>query len=77
MINFANKGVPMEDPECVRCSACVQECPTGALAFGRYGEGNQVILDKLPASPVRVRERQGEEGGSHAAHILLDAHRRC
>ncbi|MBA2271268.1 MAG: NAD(P)-binding domain-containing protein, partial [Chthoniobacterales bacterium] len=35
VMNFANKGVPMEDPQCVRCSACVQECPTGVLAFGR------------------------------------------
>jgi len=24
IMSFANKGVPMEDPECVRCSACVQ-----------------------------------------------------
>ena len=23
-MNFANKGLPMEDPQCVRCSACVQ-----------------------------------------------------
>ena len=22
IMNFANKGLPMEDPECVRCSAC-------------------------------------------------------
>ena len=29
IMNFANKGLPMEDPECVRCSACVQSCPTG------------------------------------------------
>ena len=56
VMNFANKGVPMADPECVRCSACVQECPTGVLAFGRYGGGGEVILDKLPASPVRMRE---------------------
>ncbi len=56
IMNFANKGMPMEDPECVRCSACVQECPTGVLSFGRYGRGNEIILDKLPASPVRMRE---------------------
>ena len=34
VMNFANKGLPMEDPECVRCSACVQMCPTGVLQFG-------------------------------------------
>jgi polyferredoxin len=55
IMNFANKGLPMQDPECVRCSACVQECPTGVLAFGRQS-GAAVILDKLPASPVRMRE---------------------
>jgi NosR/NirI family transcriptional regulator, nitrous oxide reductase regulator len=56
IMNFANKGLPMQDPQCVRCSACVQECPTGTLAFGRFGAGNAVVLDKLPASPVRTRE---------------------
>ncbi|MGB7293230.1 MAG: NAD(P)-binding domain-containing protein, partial [Thermodesulfobacteriota bacterium] len=35
VMNFANKGIPMEDPECVRCSACVQSCPTGVLQFGQ------------------------------------------
>lgn len=56
VMNFANKGLPMEDPECVRCSACVQSCPTGTLSFGAIGGGGQVIPDKLQASPVRMRE---------------------
>jgi polyferredoxin len=56
VMNFANKGVPMEDPQCVRCSACVTECPTGVLAFGRYDAGGGVVLDRIPASPVRMRE---------------------
>lgn len=56
IMNFANKGLPMQDPECVRCSACVQQCPTGVLAFGRYGGKQRIVLDKLPASPVRMRE---------------------
>jgi thioredoxin reductase/polyferredoxin len=56
VMNFANKGLPMEDPECVRCSACVQQCPTGVLAFGRLGENGVPILDRLAASPVRMRE---------------------
>ncbi len=56
IMNFANKGLPMEDPECVRCSACVQQCPTGVLSFGRYDGAGGIILDKLPASPVQMRE---------------------
>ena len=56
VMNFANKGMAMEDPECVRCSACVQQCPTGVLSFGRLGEDGIPILDKLAASPVQMRE---------------------
>ena len=60
VMNFANKGLPMEDPECVRCSACVQSCPTGVLSFGRYASGDLEggkILDRLPASPVLMNEQ--------------------
>jgi len=60
VMNFANKGIPMEDPECVRCSACVQSCPTGVLSFGRYGAGGEIIPDRLSASPVRAREAARE-----------------
>jgi NosR/NirI family transcriptional regulator, nitrous oxide reductase regulator len=56
VMNFANKGLPMEDPECVRCSACVQMCPTGTLSFGRFGRGGSILYDILPASPVQMRE---------------------
>ena len=56
VMNFANKGLPMEDPQCVRCSACVTLCPTGVLSFGRFGADGAVILDKLGASPVQMRE---------------------
>ena len=57
VMSFANKGLPMEDPECVRCSACVSQCPTGVLSFGRFGSHAEMILDKLEASPVQMRER--------------------
>jgi len=57
IMNFANKGMPMEDPECVRCSACVQQCPTGVLSFGQLGEDGVPVLDKLAASPVQMREK--------------------
>jgi NosR/NirI family nitrous oxide reductase transcriptional regulator len=57
VMNFANKGVPMQDPECVRCSACVQSCPTGVLQFGQVDrKGKTLTLDLLPASPVIMRE---------------------
>jgi len=57
IMNFANKGLPMEDPECVRCSACVQGCPTGVLSFGRLGSGGVPLLDKLTASRVQTSEK--------------------
>ena len=54
---FANKGKAMEDPQCVRCSACVSGCPTGTLTFGRLRSDGTIMLDKLPASPVQMREK--------------------
>ena len=56
VMNFANKGLPMADPQCVRCSACVQSCPTGVLSFGRLEGKGLPVYDRLPASPVRMRE---------------------
>ncbi|MEM7229275.1 MAG: 4Fe-4S binding protein, partial [Planctomycetota bacterium] len=58
IMNFANKGIPMEDPECVRCSACVQSCPTGVLQFGEVNRktGDVIRTDRLMASPVLMRE---------------------
>jgi len=58
IMNFANKGLPMADPECVRCSACVESCPTGVLYFGQIDTQSGQVLhaDRLPASPVRMRE---------------------
>ena len=59
VMSFANKGEPLADPQCVRCSACVQECPTGVLSFGRHGGhgGQEILLDRLPASPVLTKEQ--------------------
>jgi NosR/NirI family nitrous oxide reductase transcriptional regulator len=58
IMNFANKGLPMADPECVRCSACVESCPTGVLEFGQIDRstGETIARDKLAASTVRQRE---------------------
>ena len=58
IMNFANKGLPMEDPQCVRCSACVQSCPTGVLSFGRFDGKGEIIYDRLQASPVQMLESQ-------------------
>ncbi len=56
-MNFANKGLPMADPQCVRCSACVSSCPTGVLTFGQVDQaGNVIKVDSLPASLVQMRE---------------------
>ncbi len=38
VMNYANKGVPMNDVECVRCSACIVNCPMQVLTFGSVGE---------------------------------------
>ena len=55
VMNFANKGLPMVDPECVRCSACVQSCPTDVLTFGRLGKDGAVVsVDRLRASALRA-----------------------
>lgn len=62
IMNFANKGLPMQDPECVRCSACVQMCPTGTLSFGRFGKDGKPRLDIIPASSVQLREKKMEHG---------------
>ncbi len=61
VMNFANKGMAMNDPECVRCSACVQSCPTGVLQFGQVHTktGAVIRLDRLQASPVIMAERAG------------------
>ena len=61
IMNFANKGLPMEDPECVRCSACVQSCPTGVLTFGQMDPetGEMARADRLAASPVQMQEVSG------------------
>ena len=58
VMNFANKGKPMEDPECVRCSACVQSCPTNVLEFGQIDRSTGEVLrrGKLAASRVQMAE---------------------
>jgi Fe-S-cluster-containing hydrogenase component 2 len=56
-MSFANKVLPMEDTQCVRCSACVQGSPIGTLSFGRLGSDRLPILDSLAASSIQLAER--------------------
>lgn len=49
---FANKGLPMEDPQCVRCSACVVNCPTEVLSFGYLDKKGYPKYDKLQAKKL-------------------------
>ncbi|MCH7723681.1 MAG: NAD(P)-binding domain-containing protein [Bacteroidetes bacterium] len=48
VMSYANKGIPMNDVECVRCSACVVNCPTEVLSFGSLPQvdlNNQLYND--------------------------------
>ena len=58
VMSFANKGMPMSDPQCVRCSACVSSCPTGVLSFGEIDRrtGKKLKEDELIASNVRAAD---------------------
>jgi ferredoxin len=37
VMSYASRGKPMDDVECVRCSACVVTCPLQVLTFGATG----------------------------------------
>ena len=50
VMNFANKGIPMNDVQCVRCSACVTECPMDVLSFAKVKKEDihNVNRDQIP-----------------------------
>jgi len=56
VMSFANKDLPVLDPQCVRCSACVAACPTGALTLGLRRPSGELVLDKTEASLVQTYE---------------------
>ena len=59
-MSFARQGIPMEDPQCVRCGACVHDCPTDVLRFGRVGkDGVSIEFDQVAARSV-VASRSSE-----------------
>lgn len=35
VMNYANKGKPLDDIECVACSSCITVCPMDVLSFGK------------------------------------------
>jgi ferredoxin len=40
----------MDDVECVRCSACIVNCPMDVLSFGRIGRDGELVPPKLHAT---------------------------
>lgn len=50
VMNYANKGIPMNDVECVRCSACVVNCPTEVLTFGslQKSDAGNILYKNIP-----------------------------
>jgi polyferredoxin len=60
VMNYANKGIPMNDVQCVRCSACVVSCPMQVLTFGRTGT---VDIDNEGYKRERVPLTQGWASG--------------
>jgi ferredoxin len=61
VMNYANKGIPMNDVECVRCSACVVNCPTEVLSFGSLPKGDldNKIYKKLDIDLTNKAESWG------------------
>lgn len=63
VMSYANRGAPMADPECVRCSARVGACPTGVLQFGQVdaASGQVLAVDGLTAWAARRSEERPSE----------------
>lgn len=72
VMNYANKGIPMNDVECVRCSACVVNCPMQVLTFGRV---SGVDLDNQRYKHENIPLTPGWQSGLPQADIerLLEA----
>ena len=54
IMSFAQQGKLMEDPQCVRCSACITVCPTSVLDFVQIDPQTQEIIayDPLSTQPT-------------------------
>jgi NosR/NirI family transcriptional regulator, nitrous oxide reductase regulator len=75
VMNFANKGMPMNDPQCVRCSACVQSCPTGVLQFGQVDRQKRSCAQLGPAAGLTRHHRRARPASRRqvSIHTLKDA----
>ena len=60
VMNYANKGIPMNDVQCVRCSACIVHCPMQVLTFGRT---KTVDMDNTAYKNGQVPLTQGWASG--------------
>ena len=66
VMNYANKGIPMNDVECVRCSACVVNCPMQVLTFGSMGATD---LENVSYKSKHFPLKQGWASGLPTAAI--------
>ena len=66
VMNYANKGIPMNDVQCVRCSACVVSCPMQVLTFGSSGSTD---LDNSKSKARHFPLRRGWASGLPKADI--------
>ena len=57
VMSFANRGDPMRDPQCVRCSACVSSCPTQVLSFGQVDRDDRVIHLNVLRATVGIDQK--------------------
>jgi len=60
VMGYANRGVPMNDVQCVRCSACVVNCPLQVLTFN---EVSHVDLDNVAYHNEHIPLKRGWASG--------------
>lgn len=53
VMNYANKGKPMNDVECVACSSCITSCPMDVLSFSEI-KNKQVTEKEKPESLIMI-----------------------
>ncbi|MBN1982370.1 MAG: NAD(P)-binding domain-containing protein [Chitinivibrionales bacterium] len=47
VMSYANKGIPMNDVQCVRCSTCIVNCPMQVLTFGSQDRADVANMNYL------------------------------
>lgn len=56
VMGYAQRGIPLNDVQCVRCSACVKGCPTEVLGFGSLKKMDLANEGRLPVPPDHPKE---------------------